>query len=472
MSCHSVPDGGQPFAGGDSEIPTPFGTIASPNITPDKATGIGNWTDDDFYRAMHRGVGKNGEYLYPAFPYPWYTKVTRADVLAIKAYLFSLPAAHAPHKPNHLAFPFNIRSGLAVWNAAFFKPGTFRPDPKKSAEVNRGAYLVEGIGHCGDCHTPKNIAQAPIRSEAFAGELIQNWFAPNITSDPREGIGDWSEEQLVTFLKTGAAPGSGVAVGPMAETIHNSLRYLSDDDLHAIAAYLKSTPPEAPFKQNVPSALQRPAPVGADTYLTDCAFCHQLNGRGVPGSVPALTGNGLVTAGGPQDVIRIILGGHFADDNYAIMPAVGADMTDQQVADVANYVRTAWSNRAPATAEPGMVAEIRKVTHSLLAGSSAEGCPAVSPPTLAKTIDDPKNGIIDLMKDITNANIMQNIDQIVKRLKSNNPQAKRADIVNSLTIAYCPIAAPDGRLATPQSRRQLNRFSELVYAELASGGKE
>jgi mono/diheme cytochrome c family protein len=470
VACHTVP-GGKAFAGGRS-IQTPFGTIITPNITPDKDTGIGNWTDDQFYRALHLGVGKNGENLYPAFPYPWFTKVTRDDVVAIKAYLFTLPPIAAPKKPNHLAFPFDLRLGLSVWNAAFFKPGTFKPEPTKTAAINRGAYLVEGLGHCGDCHTPKNIAEAPIRGEAFAGEPIQHWFAPNITSDMREGIGGWSEAQLVTYFKTGAAPGQGTAVGPMAETVHDSLRHLTDEDLGAIAGYLKSTPPQASYAQNRPSTLTGPTPVGAGTYLSYCAFCHQLNGRGSRGDVASLVGNGLVVARGPQDVVRVILGGHLAVGNYGVMPAIGADMTDQQIADVTNYIRTAWSNRAPATAEPGMVAQIRKQTRSMLGGTNTGGCPSVEPPELAKTINDPQSGIINLMKGITDTNILQNTDQIVKRLRSDNPQATQADILNSLTLAYCPIAAPNGRLATVQSRERFNRFSELVYTQLASNGKD
>ena len=280
-------------------MPTPFGQISTPNLTPDKATGIGDWSDDDFYRALHEGIDRHNEYLYPVFPFPWFTKVTREDVLDIKAYLFSLPPEHAQRKPLKLGFPFNIRQGLLAWRTAFFKPGTFVPDPKQSEEINRGAYLVEGLGHCGECHNRDNIFGASNWSGKLEGGEIEGWYAPNITSDGHEGIGSWSSDQIVTFLKTGAAPTAGVALGPMQETIEASLRHLSDADLHAIAAYLKSVTGRETYK---PAGAQAAGCDGAQTYLSYCASCHQLDGRGVPGIIPALAGNGAVKAQGPENV--------------------------------------------------------------------------------------------------------------------------------------------------------------------------
>lgn len=246
---------GKAFAGGLS-IPTPFGTIVTPNITPDRATGIGAWTDQQFYHALHDGIGAHGENLYPAFPYPWFTRVTRPDVMAIKAYLFSLPPVHAPKQPNDLIFPFNLRIGLAAWNWRYFHPGTFKPDPNVSAQINRGAYLVEGLGHCGACHTPKNIAQAPKAGQSFGGGEIQGWYAPNISADVREGVGGWTDAQLVTLLKTGAVPGKGIVRGPMLQTVHDSLSQLTDSDLEAMAAYLKSTPSRVEYPPTELSVLQ------------------------------------------------------------------------------------------------------------------------------------------------------------------------------------------------------------------------
>jgi mono/diheme cytochrome c family protein len=223
-SCHTASNGTK-FAGG-RYMPTPFGPISTPNITPDKSTGIGNWTDDDFYRALHDGITKAGEHIYPVMPYPWYTKVTRDDVMAIKAYLFSLQPVNAPRKPNELAFPFNIREGLAAWDGLFLRKGTFQPDPSKSAEINRGAYIVQGLGHCGECHNGRNLLGDTKMADSLQGGPIQHWYAPNITSDVQDGIGKYSDDQVFTFLKTGVSPGMGVAAGPMSETIHDSLRKL------------------------------------------------------------------------------------------------------------------------------------------------------------------------------------------------------------------------------------------------------
>ena len=307
VACHTNP-GGEPFAGG-RYLPTPFGPLPTPNITPDQDTGIGKITDDQFYRVFHQGIGDDGEYLYPAMPYPWYTKVTRDDVLAIKAYLMTVKPVHAPRLPSKMSFPFNIRTGLLAWNEAFFHEGTFEPDPSKSAAVNRGAYLVQGLGHCGACHNGRGVLGNGPAARPLQGGPIQDWYAPNLTSDVHEGIGKYSDDQLVTYLKTGQAEGIGVAAGPMSETIHDSLSKLTDEDLRAMVAYLKSTPAEASYKDTQRTGFAGPVPAGRETYLSYCASCHQSNGQGVPGAVASLVNNGSVLAGGPQDVIRTVLGG-------------------------------------------------------------------------------------------------------------------------------------------------------------------
>ena len=211
ISCHTAP-GGKPFAGG-LYMPTPFGDISTPNITADKATGIGDWSDDDFYRAMHEGIGRDKEYLYPVFPFPWFTNVTRDDVAAIKAYLFSLPGENAPRKPLKLTFPFSERDTLLAWRLAFFKPTAFVPNAQRNAQISRGAYLVEGLGHCGECHNRHSLFGASDWSGKLEGGEIEGWFAPNLKTAGKDGIASWSDDQLVTFLKSGTAPGKGVALG-------------------------------------------------------------------------------------------------------------------------------------------------------------------------------------------------------------------------------------------------------------------
>lgn len=453
-SCHTA-NTGQKFAGG-RYMPTPFGPISTPNITPDKDTGIGGWTDDQFYRVFHEGIGKNGEHLYPVMPYPWFTKVTRDDVMAIKAYLFSLAPVHSPRPPNKLAFPFNIRAGLAVWDEMFLREGTFKPDPSKSAEINRGAYIVQGLGHCGECHNGRNLLGDTQAAQSLRGGPIQSWYAPNITSDVRDGIGKYSDDQVFSFLKTGVAPGMGVSAGPMAETIHESLSKLTDADLHAIVAYLKSTPSEPSYSSAERTAYTGSQPAGREIYLNNCASCHQLDGRGIAGSVPSLVKNGAVLAGGPEDVIRVVLGGIEAQGTYAPMPAVAAGMSDQQIADVVNYIRQAWGNQAPPNAGGGMVGALRPKTFTGMNIGPDEHCGTVVQPDIAPVITDPKSGITDALKAMTLENVLQTAEQVVAKVKASAPHAQQADIVNSLTLAYCPIVRDDPKVPAAQKVLQLD----------------
>jgi mono/diheme cytochrome c family protein len=445
-------------------MPTPFGEISTPNITPDKATGIGNWSDDDFYRAMHEGIGHNKEYLYPVFPFAWFTKVTRDDALAIKAYLFSLPAQNAPRQPQKLAFPFSIREGLLAWRTAFFKAATFAPDPHGSDQINRGAYLVEGLGHCGECHNRHNVFGASDWSGKLEGGEIEGWYAPNLTSAGSDSIAAWSTDQIATFLKSGAAPGKGVALGPMRETIDNSLRYLSDEDINAIAAYIKeataNTPATAAAEGTPP-----PTRAGGEVYLNACAFCHGIDGKGVAGQIPALAGSPAVTAEGPQNVIRVVVGGLEATHGFAPMPAVGVGLTDGDVAAVVNYVRTSWGNQAPATAEAGTVADLRPKTRTLLTANLPDGCPGISNPALSKSVD----GVRDQLNKVGPAAMLQAIDSILPKLKTSG--AKDDDIVNALTAAYCPVVTADKDASAAERAAQLGNFSVLVYGQVKNGGK-
>jgi mono/diheme cytochrome c family protein len=369
-----------------------------------------------------------------------------------------------------MEFPFNIRTGLLAWNQVFFHEGTFQPDPSKSAEINRGAYLVEGLGHCGGCHNGRILAGDSSEAKRLQGGELQNWYAPNITSDVREGVGKYTDEQLVTYLKSGVAPGVGVANGPMAETIHDSLSKLTNADLHAIIAYLKSTPAKESYDISHQTAFAGPSPAGRDTYLNNCASCHQLDGKGINGAVASLVGDGSVLAAGPQDVIRVVLGGIEARGSNAPMPAVGAGMTDQEIADVTNYVRQAWGNAAPATAGGGMVGDLRKST---VTGMNLGGeCPKIEQPEIAAVVADPKSGISDALHGLTLINVEQTAEQIVPKVKAAAPKAQRAEIVNGLTDAYCPIIKQDANVTGAQKVIQFNNFSDQVYSVLVSKGKE
>jgi mono/diheme cytochrome c family protein len=354
VACHTV-SGGQPFAGGLA-LQTPFGAIVTPNITPDVATGIGSWTADDFARAMHEGRRPGGTYLYPAFPYPYYTKVSRGDLDAIYAYLRTLPPVENRVNRNTLPFPFNIRMSMMGWNMLFFTPGDFKPDPKRSDEFNRGAYLAEGLGHCGACHTPFNAFGASQDGKYLQGNQIDYWTAPNITNDPQAGLGKWSADDIVQYLKTGQTRTS-LASGPMKDVIENSTSKMPDADLKAIAVYLKERGAAGPAAPAPLAASDPRMQTGEAIFVDTCSACHTRNGAGIEHMFPKLAGNVVTTQDDPSSLIRIIIAGGRAAATDAFptspsMPSLGYRLNDAQIAAVVTYVRNSWGNAAaPVSAE-------------------------------------------------------------------------------------------------------------------------
>ncbi|MET4387337.1 mono/diheme cytochrome c family protein [Bradyrhizobium sp. F1.4.3] len=354
VACHTA-KGGAPFAGGLA-LQTPFGAIMTANVTPDNATGIGSWSADDFARAMHEGRRPAGTYLYPAFPYPYYTKVTRGDLDAIYAYLRTLPPVENHVNRNTLPLPFNIRMSMVGWNMLFFTPGEFKPNPKRSDEFNRGAYLVEGLGHCGACHTPFNAFGANKDDKYLQGNQIDNWTAPNITNDMQAGLGKWSTDDIVQYLKTGQTRFS-LASGPMKDVIENSTSHMSDADLKAIAVYLKE---RGAAGSAAPAPLPASDPrmqVGGAIFVDTCTACHKSDGAGVARMFPKLAGNVVTTQDDPASLIRIIIGGGRAAATETrptspAMPSLGYRLDDAQIAAVVTYVRNSWGNAAaPVSAE-------------------------------------------------------------------------------------------------------------------------
>jgi mono/diheme cytochrome c family protein len=351
MACHTVP-GGAPYAGGRG-IETPFGVVYAPNLTPDPATGLGRWTAAEFWRALHNGRSKDGRLLYPAFPYPNYTRVTREDADAIFAYLQSLPAVPQPNRTHALRFPYSTQAALAVWRALFFAPGVAVPDPAQSAQWNRGAYLVNGLGHCAACHTPRNVLGAANEARAFSGGLIpvQNWYAPALNVAAEAGVAGWPVEDVVALLRTGVAPHSGVS-GPMAEVVYRSTQYLGDADLRAMATYLRALPPEERAPASAPTPPARTFERGAKVYEQQCAQCHGKAGQGQPGAFPALAGNRAVVMANPTNVLRTVLQGGYLPATAGNprpygMPPFMQVLDDEDVAAVSTFIRNAWGNRAP-----------------------------------------------------------------------------------------------------------------------------
>jgi mono/diheme cytochrome c family protein len=346
-SCHTVP-GGRPFAGG-RPIETPFGNILAPNITPDRDTGIGAWSDDEFDRAVRKGVREDGSLLYPAMPYNAYTKMSREEVLAIRAYLNTVEAVPNAVVANRLPFPFNIRAAMHVWNALYFTEGAYKPDPAKSADWNRGAYLVDGPAHCGACHTPKTLLGGDKTSRYLQGSDLQGWSAPDITNDRARGIGNWSAAEAVSYLKTGHNRVSA-ATGPMAEAISLSTSQMTDADLAAIVTYLKSLPDRG--EAATPLAAQDPVMVaGAAIYRDACSACHGLNGRGTAQLFPSIADSSMVRSDDPATLIRIVLRGArsvatAAEPTAPGMPSYAWQLDDTQVAAVLTYIRNAWGSGA------------------------------------------------------------------------------------------------------------------------------
>lgn len=349
IACHTAP-GGVPFAGGRG-IETPFGTINSANLTPDRETGLGRWSNAEFARAMSRGIARGGRHLYPAFPYTYYTKVTRPDVDAIFAYLQSLAPVRNPVKRSTLPFPLNIRAAMIGWNTLFFEPGEWAPDPGRSEAYNRGSYLVEGLGHCGACHTPMNALGANQASVAFQGNQIQDWWAPNITADARVGIGAWSVDEIMEYLRTGRTARSA-ASGPMAEVVEYSTSKMPVADLVAIATYLKERGAAGPAPR-APVAASEPAmAAGQAIYVDTCQACHAASGTGVPLLFPALAGSAVVQQTDPTTLARVVITGTRAAATAEAptgpaMPSLGWRLGDAQIAAVLTYVRNSWGNAAP-----------------------------------------------------------------------------------------------------------------------------
>ncbi len=358
IACHTQP-GDKLFSGGRA-MPTPFGTLFSPNITPDNETGIGAWTADEFYRMMHTGRSRDGSLLYPAMPFGAYTKVTRADSDAIFAYLRSVPPVHQPNRPHEMRFPYNNRELLLGWRTLYFREGEYQADPTRSVEWNRGAYLVQGLGHCSMCHTAINALGGSSESKAFEGGLIpmQDWYAPSLTSNKEAGLGDWSIEDISDLLQKGVAK-RGAVYGPMAEVVYDSLQYLSDEDVRAMAVYLKSLPQhggenggngKSKLSGEESALLVR---LGSKIYDAQCATCHGKRGEGKLPDFPPLANNQSIQMTSAVNPIRMVLNGGYAPGTaknpspYG-MPPFAQSLSDEEVAAVVTFIRTAWGNRGTA----------------------------------------------------------------------------------------------------------------------------
>jgi mono/diheme cytochrome c family protein len=371
MVCHTT-QGGKEYAGGLG-FKLPFGTLYSTNITPDKETGIGNYSDQDFLGAMHRGIRRDGARLYPAMPFTSYTYISDADALAIKAYLFSLPPVRAAAPANTLTFPFNQRWAMGFWSALFNPDTRFEPDTSKSPEWNRGAYLAEALAHCGECHTPRNLAFALDNRKKFVGAVTAGWRAFNISSDKTTGVGGWRDDDLVSYLSIGHAAGHGTASGPMGEAVDHSFGQMAPEDIRAVVAYLRTVPPIA--SPDLPATLAPPAPAshrdgggtpdprGKMVFEGACVSCHGWTGESSISPFATLTGAWAVNDPSATNVAQIVISGtqRHKPEGAVSMPAFGSTHSDAEIAAVANYVTARFGAKgSQLTAQD--VAELRKQT--------------------------------------------------------------------------------------------------------------
>jgi len=368
MVCHATP-GGQAFAGGLA-IPLPFGTLYSTNITPDKATGIGDYSDQDFLNAVQRGIRRDGTRLYPAMPYPSYTYMTDADALAIKAYLFSQPPADLANRPDTLPFPFNQRWSMVIWSILFNADSRFAPNTTQSPEWNRGAYLAEALAHCGECHTPRNLAFALDNRRKFAGALTAGWRAYNITSDKGSGIGAWSDDEMFAYLSAGHALGRGTASGPMGEAVDASFSQMAPADVHALVSYVRSVPPIA--SPDLPATLAPPAPaspkagnaiadaLGKKIFQEACVSCHNWTGVSAISPFATIAGARAVNDPAATNVAQIVISGtaRHTPPDVVSMPAFGGIYSNTEIAAVANYVTARFGSEESKVTEKD-VAELR-----------------------------------------------------------------------------------------------------------------
>jgi mono/diheme cytochrome c family protein len=376
VACHSIP-GGKAFAGG-LKMGTPLGAIYSTNITPDPETGIGSYSLADFERAVRLGIAKDGRHLYPAMPYPSYSKLSDGDVAVLyRFFMQQVPPVHQANLKSEIPALLSFRGPLAIWNYFYAPSSRYVANSRHDAAWNRGAYLVQGAGHCGACHTPRGIgvqekALDDSGSSYLAGAQLDAWYAPSLRGDMRTGLGAWSKEDIVAFLKQGHNR-IGTAFGSMTEAINNSTSYLSDSDITAIATYLKSLPATSAQQtvayDDATTAQLRNGPTaqpGASVYAGACASCHGFDAKGFTPYMPALAGNPVVLDHDPSSLINLMLNGSIplvaagTPDAFR-MPQFRQQLTDQDIAEVTTFIRNGWGNKAaPVTA--AQVAKLRKTT--------------------------------------------------------------------------------------------------------------
>ena len=487
MPCHMAP-GAKPFAGGLS-FKTPFGVLYSPNISSSKTDGIGGWTDQQFWHALHDGVTPGSSlvvfprYLYPAMPYTSYSKLSKPDVLAIKAYLDAIPAVNTPNAKNAMNFPFSIRAMQLGWRLMFFRAEPVHYKKSWSAAVKNGAYIAEALGHCSECHSPRNILFAIKSDHTLAGAPIlgEPWYAPNISSSKSYGVGGWSQQELVSYLHEGGNMQKGSAYGPMKAVVDYSLSQIPKSDVEDLAAYLQ-TATEA--RETAPKKVTVPASeiaAGQTLYAQNCAACHQADGKGVAGVFPNLAGNQSVWQGPADNTIGIVLGGMIPwHANGPAMPAFGAILDDHQISQIANYVRTAWGNPGQPDATAAAVYGFRKSAppHRIamadadyldpppIASAAARklGCPLLTDPLI-----DPTAADTAILQGADSSDLGARTGRLIAAIHKSQPHLNGAQVKRFLLTTYCPIVATDPSIS--DKKGALKSFMDQSQVQAMAAAK-
>ena len=459
--CHTRDDG-DAFAGGLA-IESPLGTLYSSNITPDSASGIGDWAFEDFKRTLRQGLGKDGEYIYPAMPYVAYTKINDDDISDLWAYIQSLQPVEYEPPENEMMFPANIRLGLGLWQVTQFKPGRFEPHAEKDDVYNRGAYLVEALGHCSSCHTPRNLLLGQKEDERYTGAEIHGWYAPNIGPGPLSAIADWSVDEVARFLATGSNVENQKAVGEMANIIHLSLSQLTSEDLTAMATYLKNMPAMDDSAAAVASNDDHNNPrmqAGRAIYASNCLSCHQADGKGIEDAVPSLVGSSAITAPVGNNIVMLMLEGHAPDGTWGQMPSFASTLSARDMADVANYVRMSWGNQAEPNVSVDLVHASREAAEMPEEGQQAAvDCPIVPGPLMEPTLELTIDEFDGALTSRSNASDMVQNYWTALESSDEGSLADTENTVLALSSAYCRALADAGDYS---SAEQMGLVSALA----------
>ena len=461
--CHTA-EGGEPFAGGRM-IESPLGTLHTQNITPHPEHGIGEWTKADFTRALRLGINHEGDYIYPAMPYVSYTKITDEDIDALWAWSRSLEPSDNEPPEHEMMFPANIRQGLAVWQAVQFEAGRFEPAEDRDEEYNRGAYLVEALGHCSSCHTPRNVMFGQDEDRRYTGAEIHGWYAPAIGPGAMSSTNDWDIDELAHFLHTGETSDNQKAAGMMARKVHESLSQMEKSDVRAMARYLKEMP--APEERVEPEPVAGLSPeeqeAGRSIYAGNCLGCHQSDGSGIDQGVPTLVGAASVDGNKPNTLIMLMLEGHQVDGTWAAMPSFAEELSSREIALVANYVRTAWDNDGEPSATFELVNELREVAKVPPGGErQAVNCPVLSGDVIEPALEVTK---AEFEAAVNNAS---RVAELVEGYRAERADAPLSEMVNALSAAYCRHVA-DEDISEVEQQTRIAAFAGQVAV---AGGSE